>query len=106
HNIWMRRSGGIQGDAAFSGAFISPGKYIFTGYSHSYSPGPIKLISGIIDNMGNLLEVHSFGGSGINIGYQLIPYSNNRFAITGFVSDSISDFYVLITDETGTFIQV
>jgi len=101
---WERRGGGIHGDAAFSGAAVSDNKYLFTGYSHSYTPGPLKLITGIIDSMGNLLDVKTFGGDGLNLGYQLIPYTSNRFAITGFVSDSLPDFYVLITDETGTFL--
>lgn len=93
--FWQRRMGGAGADAAFSGIELSTGGYLFTGYSTSYTSEPMKLELILTDSNGNLTQHLEYGGNGINLGYHLIEESTNHYAIAGFVSDSISDHYLL-----------
>lgn len=93
--FWQRRIGGPGADAAFSGVELSSGGFLFTGYSTSYTTEPMKLELVQTDANGNLTRHFEYGGTGINLGYHLIEESPDRFAVAGFVSDSLSDHYLL-----------
>lgn len=93
--FWQRRIGGPGADAAFSGIELSTGGYLFTGYSTSYTSEPMKLELIQTDANGNLTQHFEYGGTGINLGYHLIEESPDQFAVAGFVSDSLSDQYLL-----------
>lgn len=98
HALRMRLAGGSGADAAFGGAVLQDGSCLFTGYSNSQVAGPVKLIAGTLDIFGNLSSLQSFGGTGINIGYQLLQEDENTFCITGYYTDSLGDFCLLRTD--------
>jgi hypothetical protein len=105
--MWVRRAGGSQGDAAFE-AIPGPGTDIlFSGYSNSYAPGPIQVVLGKLDSYGNLNYIENHGGIGINIGYDILSMQNGQVAIAGFVTDTLSDCFLMLTQPpTGTSVAL
>jgi hypothetical protein len=96
--VWLRRAGGSGGDAAFE-AIPGPGTDIlFCGYSNSYTPGPVKIIFGKLDVAGNLVYTEDHGGSGINIGYDIIRLEDGQASIAGFSTDTLSDCFLYISN--------
>jgi len=101
--IWVRRAGGSQGDAAFEAIPGLGTDILFCGYSNSYATGPIQVVFGKLDSYGNLNYIENHGGTGINIGYDILSMQNGQVAIVGFVTDTLSDcFLMLLQPPTGT----
>ncbi|TND10627.1 MAG: hypothetical protein FD123_269 [Bacteroidetes bacterium] len=98
---WRRTFGGASSDAAFSATEVSDG-FMLCGYSNSYAPGPISVVVMKTDTGGNLLWAHPYGGTGIDIGYEIIPSLDNGFLVIGTSNVSGDDqCYLLHTDAGG-----
>jgi hypothetical protein len=99
---WRRTFGGVNADAMF-GVVQNPDlTFTFTGYSNSYNTGPLDLVVGKVDSTGNIFWVRSYGGSGIDIGYDMVPSLDGGFLICGHYTDTLpSDFYLLHVDQAG-----
>ncbi|MBL0046703.1 MAG: T9SS type A sorting domain-containing protein [Bacteroidetes bacterium] len=71
------------------------GGFVFTGYSNSYSSGPLNLVIGKTDSLANLLWVNAYGSSGIDIGYEIINERDSGFLVIGNTYQNGSDEYFL-----------
>jgi hypothetical protein len=102
-SMWRKTFGGIGTDAIFSVKEDTDGGFVCTGYSNSYNgSAPLDLVILKADAAGNFLWKQTFGGPGIDIGYEIIKsVDNNGFIITGktFVSDE--QYYLLKLDTAG-----
>lgn len=103
-SIWKKYYGNVSNtDACFSIAETFDAGYILTGYSNSYNGGaPIDLAVVKIDSIGNQLWGRSYGGLGVDIGYQIIPSLDNGYYITGKYFDtefSDEQYYLLHIDK-------
>lgn len=103
-SIWKQYYGNISTtDACFSIAETFDLGYMLTGYSNSFNGGaPIDLAVIKIDSSGNQLWGRSYGGLGVDIGYQIIPSLDNGFYITGKYFDvefSDDQYYLLHIDK-------
>ena len=102
-SLWRNTFGGIGTDAIFSALNNGIGGYIFTGYSNSYNgSAPLDLVLMNVDSAGNILWVQTYGGSGIDIGYEIIKsVDNNGYILTGKTVDSTEQYYLLKLDVNG-----
>lgn len=100
-SIWKYTYGGVNADAAFSAIENDDKSYVFTGYSNSYSAGPLDLVIFKIDSAGSLLWTRTYGGSGIDIGYDIIKSSDNGFLITGYTTANDVQIYLLHLNQEG-----
>jgi hypothetical protein len=100
-SIWRHTYGGVGTDAAFSAIETSDGGFVFTGYSNSYNGGaPIDLIIFKIDSSGSFLWEKTYGGAGIDIGYEIIHSTISQgYVITGKTFNNTEEYYVLQLDE-------
>jgi hypothetical protein len=107
-SMWKKTFGGIGSDAIFSVINNGAGGYIFTGYSNSYnSSEPLDLVIMNLDSMGNQIWVQTYGGSGIDIGYEIIKsVDNNGFILTGKTIDSTEQYYLLKLDANGVVSEI
>jgi hypothetical protein len=103
-SIWRRTFGGTGTDAIFSVREDSDGGFVCTGYSNSYNGGgPLDLVILKTDTAGVLEWKQTYGGGGIDIGYEIIRDVNNSgFIITGKTVDSTDQYYLLKLDHFGT----
>jgi hypothetical protein len=103
NSIWRYTYGGIYADAIFSVQEDSDGGFICTGYSNSYNGGgPLDLVILKVDQAGGFLWKQTYGGTGIDIGYELIrSVDNNGFIITGKTYTTSNDYYLLKLDNAG-----
>jgi len=99
--LWKKTFGGTKTDALFCAVETSDGGFMFTGYSNSYSPGPLNLIILKTDSLGNMQWVQNYGDVGIDIGYEIIQSIYNGYLIAGKTFGSDDDFYLLHLDTTG-----
>jgi hypothetical protein len=103
NSIWRYTYGGIYADAIFSIREDQDGGFICTGYSNSYNGGaPLDLVILKVDSAGTFLWKETYGGSGIDIGYEIIKAAdNNGFIITGKTYSTSEDYYLLRLDSLG-----
>ena len=102
--IWRYTYGGSGSDAIFSVKEDVDGGFICTGYSNSYNGfAPLDLVIFKVDAAGTFQWKQTYGGSGIDIGYEIIrSINNNGFIITGkTVTDGNDEFYLLKLDNNG-----
>lgn len=101
NSIWRETMGGINADAAFS-AVETPDGFMLAGYSNSYAPGPLNLVVFKTDLSGDLQWARTYGGPGIDIGYEIIHSVDNGFIVTGKTyKETNDDFYLLHLNEEG-----
>ncbi len=101
-SLWRRTFGGINTDAAFSIVENPDQTFVLTGYSNSVMPGPLNLAVVKVDTNGNMIWNRSYGGNGIDIGYEIIHSQDNGYLICGHRSDSTNiQVYLLHVDQTG-----
>ncbi|HEU4718695.1 MAG TPA: T9SS type A sorting domain-containing protein [Bacteroidia bacterium] len=102
NTIWSRKTGGPLPDAAFS-MLETPGGFIGTGYSRSYSPGPNDIIVFGTDTVGTITWAQPYGGPGIDIGYEIIPAAAGGYYITATGNVNGNDqFGLLHIDSAGS----
>lgn len=101
--LWKKIFGGTGTDAIFSALNNGTGGFVFTGYSNSYNGGaPLDLIIMNVDSLGNLLWEQTYGGSGIDIGYEIIKsVDNNGYILTGKTFTSTEEYYLLKLNSNG-----
>ncbi len=95
NSLFRQTFGGIKSDALFSLVEAYDGGFVFTGYSNSYSSGPLNLVIGKTDSLANLLWVNAYGSSGIDIGYEIINERDSGFLVIGNTYQNGSDEYFL-----------
>lgn len=102
-SIWRHIYGGTGTDAVFSVKEDTDGGFVCTGYSNSYNGlAPLDLVIFKVDAAGNFLWQQTYGGSGIDIGYELIPsVDNDGFIIAGKTFTTSDDHYLLKLDRNG-----
>ena len=101
---WRRTFGGTNADAIFSIVEMQDKGYFFTGYSNSYSSGPLNLVAGRTDSAGGLQWVRVYGGPGIDIGYEIIHSVDGGVIIAGSTVDSTDftgQYYLLHLNDNG-----
>jgi hypothetical protein len=108
NSLWMHKYGGSEADALFSVVEASDGGFVCTGYSNSYNHNqPLDLILLKTDSDGILLWQHTYGGGGVDIGYELIKSTtDNGYIVTGKTFTSSDDYYLLHLDEMGIITNV
>jgi len=102
NSIWKETPGRSEADAAFSAVETDDKGFMFTGYSNSYSPGPLNIVVFKIDSIGTMEWIKTFGDDGIDIGYEVIHSVLGGFLITGktFVNGT-ENYYLLHIDDSG-----
>lgn len=101
-SVWRRTFGGNMTDALFSLKDIGNGELIGCGYSNSYVSGPISFVVVKTDTAGNMIWVHTFGGTGIDIGYEIIPAIDGGWLAVGITSEGADgQGYLLHLDPSG-----
>jgi len=102
-SLWRYTYGGTGTDAIFSAREDADGGFICTGYSNSYNGGgPLDLVILKVDRYGAFQWKQTYGGSGIDIGYELIrSVDNNGFIITGKTFSTTEEYYLLKLDQSG-----
>lgn len=101
NSLWWQTFGGQGADAGFSIVETTNG-FIGTGYSSSLQQGPISLVVFKTDSAGNLIWSHTYGGPGIDIGYEIIPALGAGFFIVGNTNVAGDDqCYLLYVDNGG-----
>jgi hypothetical protein len=108
NSLWKKKYGGSEADAIFSVVEATDGGFVCTGYSNSYNNNqPLDLIILKTDASGKPVWQQTYGGSGIDIGYELIRSTNDPgYIITGKTFTSSNDYYLLQVNETGTITNV
>jgi Secretion system C-terminal sorting domain len=102
-SLWRYTYGGTGTDAIFSVVEDSDGGFVCTGYSNSYNGGaPIDLAILKVDQLGSFLWEQTYGGAGIDIGYEIIrSVDGNGFIIVGKTVATTDEYYLLKLDNNG-----
>ena len=106
--LWKKNFGGNGSDAIFSLVEDSLGNLIAAGYSNSFNFGaPLDLIVFKTDSSGNIIWKKTYGGSGVDIAYEMVPSVWGGYIITGVYKDPVllAQYYVLHVDSTGGVLQ-
>lgn len=79
-------------EAGFAAIEQDNGNFLITGYSNNHRPGdPIQVVLLKVDSDANVLGVDYFGGSGIDLGYDIIPSNNGRYLIAALSNSNVGD---------------
>ncbi|HRI27673.1 MAG TPA: hypothetical protein PK239_13715 [Chitinophagales bacterium] len=100
--VWYKTWGiPASTEAAFSALQTADNGFLITGYSNLYRPGyPIKLLLLKTDDQGNEMGVTYFGGTSINLGYDIQPAVYGNYLIGGFTFvGPDSQFFLIYTNE-------
>lgn len=97
---WRKTFGGNGTDAAFSAKEVSDG-FVLTGYTTSLQAGPLNLLVAKADTGGNMVWMRSYGGNGIDIGYDIQVSKYGGFLIAGRKAEASEQLYVLHVNEQG-----
>ncbi|MCE3280917.1 MAG: lipoprotein [Bacteroidetes bacterium] len=102
-SIWQYTYGGIGTDALFSVKEDSDGGFVCTGYSNSETgSGPLDLVIMKVDQNGIFQWQQTYGGAGIDIGYEIIKAEDNSgFIITGQTFNVTNEYYLLKVNPDG-----
>jgi hypothetical protein len=103
NSVWRYTYGGLYADAIFSVREDADGGFICTGYSNSYNGGgPLDLVILKVDQAGNFMWKETYGGAGVDIGFELIKsVDNDGFIITGKTTTTSEEYYLLKLDNNG-----
>jgi hypothetical protein len=108
NSLWKHKYGGTEADAIFSVVETTDGGFACTGYSNSYNNNqPLDLIILKTDASGKLLWQQTYGGTGIDIGYELVKSTaDNGYIITGKTFTTSDDCYLLSVNESGLITSI
>ncbi len=101
--LYRNTFGGIKADAIFSLLEAANGDFVFTGYSNSYSSGPLNLVIGKTDSLANLRWIRNYGDSGVDIGYEIIAEKDSGYLIFGTAA---TDFFLLYVSDSGAVVGI
>jgi hypothetical protein len=117
--LWRRYFGGTNNDRAHSVVQADDGGFIMAGFSESVD-SDISLSKGSydfwvvkVDAKGEFVWERSYGGSGIEVSYDIAKTSDNAYVITGhtFSSDEqvaknngVSDIWLIKIDDSGALL--
>lgn len=101
---WHKTYGGVNADCGYAIVATSDGGYAIAGYTASYGSGTdIWLIK--VDSSGNVEWNKTYGGGGIEYGYDMIATSDGGFAIVGRTNSYGAggfDVWLVKVDASGT----
>ncbi|MFN4235239.1 MAG: hypothetical protein ACK4IK_10590 [Bacteroidia bacterium] len=109
NQLWQYNLGWSGTDAAFSAIEDIDGNFILTGYSNSNDTTmPINLSVFKINQSGTVLWQRFYGGSGIDIGFQIIPSQSGGLLITGqsYIEGFDTQQYLLHLTSNGLLSQI
>jgi hypothetical protein len=108
NSLWKNKYGGSEADAIFSVVESTDGGFVCTGYSNSYNNhNPLDLIILKTDASGKQMWQQTYGGGGIDIGYEIIKSADDKgYIITGKTFTSSDDYYLLQLNKMGTITDV
>ncbi len=103
NSLWRYTYGGTGADAVFSVNEDADGGFVCTGYSNSYNGfNPLDLVIFKVDRFGSFLWEQTYGGPGIDIGYEIIKsVDDDGFIITGQTFSNNNDYYLLKLNNAG-----
>lgn len=106
---WRKNFGDpLYKEAMFEMIELPNNDFICTGYSNSYNHGTaLDLIVFQTDSTGNISWANSYGGPGIDIGYDLVASYNGGYLVTGKTSILTNDeYYLLSLDSLGLLTSI
>lgn len=101
---FQKHWGGNRFDSGRDFVQLSNGDLLVTGISSSYSTGDSDVYLARLSPNGAEVWHKTFGGSGVDIAWDICPVGDGQFLITGSTSsmgNGGSDFYLLKIDESG-----
>ncbi|MBN2613356.1 MAG: T9SS type A sorting domain-containing protein [Bacteroidales bacterium] len=107
--LWTRVIGGSKTGSLKRSLQVADGNFIILGYISAEEEEKVDIVLTKVDTSGNILWTRYFGGTGHDLGNDLIETSDKGFLITGytesFEADKDYDFYLVKTNGEGTFTQ-
>ena len=81
--VWNKTYGGTGYDLFFALVQVNDGGFAMAGSTTSYGAGATDVWLGRVDQDGNMLWNHAYGGAGDDAAYSLTKTADGGFAITG-----------------------
>ncbi|MBN2238611.1 MAG: carboxypeptidase regulatory-like domain-containing protein [Dehalococcoidales bacterium] len=103
--LWSNTFGGSEWEHAWSVRQTSDGGYIITGSTSSFGSGSEDVYLVKTDSAGNSVWEKTFGGTGIDLGTDVLQTPDGGYIISGLTcssGDGSSDIYVIKTDSIGS----
>ena len=107
NEIWSKTFGGTANDEAMEIICSSDGGLIILGSTASYGAGGTDMFLIKIDTTGALLWQKYFGGSGNELGEDILKTPDGNYLINGVTNSSgsgLRDIYVIKVDPNGTLL--
>lgn len=105
--IWTRTIGGPGNETGRSMVKTGDGGFVIAGQTSSFGAGNEDIYLVKLDNSGNLVWAYSYGGTGSEVGWEVINTSDGGFAVAGAVSNTSpakgTDMYLLKVDKDGIY---
>jgi type IX secretion system substrate protein len=105
---WKKNFGDpLYSDAIFEMIELPGREFICTGYSNTYNHGAaLDLVIFRVDSTGNVQWAKSYGGPGVDIGYDIIPSFNGGYLVTGTSVLANDQYYLLSVDTLGLLTNI
>ncbi|MEE9442184.1 MAG: T9SS type A sorting domain-containing protein [candidate division Zixibacteria bacterium] len=103
-SLWAASYGGLYNDCGNSSVQMLNGDILILGSTYSFGAGEHDMYLVKTDSTGNLIWQKSFGGTGIEYGYDIVLTSDNGFALVGSTTSygaGKRDIYLVKLDESG-----
>lgn len=103
-SLWAANFGGLYNDCGNSSVRLSNGDMVIFGSTFSFGSGEHDMYLIKTDSTGNLIWQKTFGGAGIEYGYDIIQTSDNGFALVGSTTSygaGKRDIYLIKLNESG-----
>ena len=101
---WTRTIGGTGNDEGRSIIQTPDGGYAIAGWTNSYGAGNYDVYIARLSSTGTVLWTKTIGGTGNEMGWEIINTTDGGFAIAGQIASlnsTLSDYYVIKLDGTG-----
>jgi hypothetical protein len=103
--LWTRTYGGTGFDQADGVCEVTGSGFLLAGYTTSFGAGSYDVYVICITNAGDTLWTRTYGTSGSDFGYAILPTANSGFALAGSWSVGQSlDAFLLKADANGNVI--
>jgi hypothetical protein len=104
--LWSSIYGGRNNEGGSACRRLADG-YIVVGSTYSYGSGDYDVYLLKLDDFGDTLWARTFGGTGTDYGYDVIPTADSGFLVVGSTTSfgaGNRDAYIIKTDRNGNFI--